>query len=172
MDPNACHVFSSDVSARHRLARPGAANRAITQRGPGAINASPSGLRERRLGAPGRRGRRVGLQYTPMMEQRISLITLGVGDLQRARAFYERLGWHGQEIEEDAHTQPLRGQVGGWLVPEFDAEFLRFRSGLTRSTPVRCPMQLWPSPLAWHAPGHRAIDSPWLPPPRSGRADH
>lgn len=27
------------------------------------------------------------------MEQRISLITLGVGDLARSRAFYERLGW-------------------------------------------------------------------------------
>ncbi len=28
------------------------------------------------------------------MEQRLSLITLGVRDLARARAFYERLGWH------------------------------------------------------------------------------
>ena len=28
------------------------------------------------------------------MEQRISLITLGVQDLGRARAFYEALGWH------------------------------------------------------------------------------
>jgi uncharacterized protein len=27
------------------------------------------------------------------MEQRISLITLGVADLERSRAFYERLGW-------------------------------------------------------------------------------
>lgn len=29
------------------------------------------------------------------MEQRISLVTLGVGDLGRARAFYEALGWNG-----------------------------------------------------------------------------
>ncbi len=29
------------------------------------------------------------------MEQRISLITLGVADLARARAFYEALGWTG-----------------------------------------------------------------------------
>jgi predicted lactoylglutathione lyase len=28
------------------------------------------------------------------MEQRLSLITLGVSDLARARAFYEALGWH------------------------------------------------------------------------------
>ena len=27
------------------------------------------------------------------MEQRVSLVTLGVTDLGRARAFYERLGW-------------------------------------------------------------------------------
>ncbi|MGW1680844.1 VOC family protein [Saccharopolyspora sp. NPDC002376] len=39
------------------------------------------------------------------MEQRISLITLGVDDLQRARAFYEALGWQGQEIEETAFYQ-------------------------------------------------------------------
>ncbi len=34
------------------------------------------------------------------MEQRLSLITLGVADLPRARAFYEQLGWKGQEVEE------------------------------------------------------------------------
>jgi uncharacterized protein len=27
------------------------------------------------------------------MEQRISIVTLGVADLERSRAFYERLGW-------------------------------------------------------------------------------
>ena len=31
------------------------------------------------------------------MEQRISLVTLGVEDLARARAFYEALGWAGAE---------------------------------------------------------------------------
>ncbi len=39
------------------------------------------------------------------MEQRISLVTLGVADVHRARAFYERLGWHGQEIEETVFFQ-------------------------------------------------------------------
>src|SRR5665809_3904 len=28
------------------------------------------------------------------MEQRVSVITLGVGDLERSRSFYETLGWH------------------------------------------------------------------------------
>ncbi|SCE70011.1 VOC family protein [Micromonospora mirobrigensis] len=39
------------------------------------------------------------------MEQRISLITLGVADVARARAFYERLGWRGQEVEETVFFQ-------------------------------------------------------------------
>ncbi|MEV1146755.1 VOC family protein [Micromonospora sp. NPDC049799] len=39
------------------------------------------------------------------MEQRISLVTLGVADVPRARAFYERLGWRGQEVEETVFFQ-------------------------------------------------------------------
>jgi predicted lactoylglutathione lyase len=39
------------------------------------------------------------------VEQRISLITLGVADVSRARTFYERLGWHGQELEETVFFQ-------------------------------------------------------------------
>lgn len=39
------------------------------------------------------------------MEQRISLITLGVADLARARTFYERLGWQGQELEQTVFFQ-------------------------------------------------------------------
>jgi uncharacterized protein len=39
------------------------------------------------------------------MEQRVSLITLGVRDLPRARAFYEALGWKGQEVEETVFFQ-------------------------------------------------------------------
>lgn len=39
------------------------------------------------------------------MEQRISLVTLGVDDLARARAFYAALGWAGQEVEETVFVQ-------------------------------------------------------------------
>jgi uncharacterized protein len=39
------------------------------------------------------------------VEQRISLVTLGVVDLARARAFYEALGWRGQEVEETVFFQ-------------------------------------------------------------------
>jgi catechol 2,3-dioxygenase-like lactoylglutathione lyase family enzyme len=39
------------------------------------------------------------------VEQRISLITLGVADVRRSRTFYERLGWRGQEMEETVFFQ-------------------------------------------------------------------
>lgn len=39
------------------------------------------------------------------MEQRITLITLGVSDLARAKAFYEALGWRGQEVERTVFFQ-------------------------------------------------------------------
>ncbi len=39
------------------------------------------------------------------MEQRVSLITLGVADVSRARSFYERLGWRGQEVQETVFFQ-------------------------------------------------------------------
>jgi len=35
------------------------------------------------------------------MEQRISLVTLGVDDLARARSFYEALGWGGAQQPDD-----------------------------------------------------------------------
>lgn len=39
------------------------------------------------------------------MEQRISIVTLGVADLQRALVFYEQLGWQGQVVQETAFFQ-------------------------------------------------------------------
>jgi len=44
------------------------------------------------------------------MEQRLSLVTLGVADLGRACEFYERLGWHGQQVEETVFFQA--GSIG------------------------------------------------------------
>jgi hypothetical protein len=56
-----------------------------------------------RLGVPGPAwGHR---RYVAGVEQRSSLLTLGVADLTRARTFYERLGWHGQQVEETVFFQ-------------------------------------------------------------------
>ena len=48
------------------------------------------------------------------MEQRISLVTLGVADLPRARAFYEALGWSGaQQPDDEVCFFPAGGMVLG-----------------------------------------------------------
>jgi predicted lactoylglutathione lyase len=39
------------------------------------------------------------------MDQRVSLITLGVSDVSRARRFYEALGWRGQQVEDTVFFQ-------------------------------------------------------------------
>jgi uncharacterized protein len=44
------------------------------------------------------------------MEQRLSLITLGVADIRRAHEFYEQLGWRGQEVRETVFFQA--GSIG------------------------------------------------------------
>lgn len=60
------------------------------------------------------------------MEQRISIVTLGVRDLLLARRFYEELGWHGQEVE-----QTVFFQAGGQAVVLWSRDKLAADSGVT-----------------------------------------
>ena len=61
------------------------------------------------------------------MEQRVSLITLGVRDLARARAFYEALGWTtGAGPEDDVAFF----QAGGMVLALWDREQLAEDSGV------------------------------------------
>jgi catechol 2,3-dioxygenase-like lactoylglutathione lyase family enzyme len=62
------------------------------------------------------------------VEQRISLVTLGVADVPRARAFYERLGWRGQEVEETVFFQ-----AGGIAVVLWGREKLAEDAGVQDS---------------------------------------
>lgn len=55
------------------------------------------------------------------MEQRVSLITLGVSDLARARAFYEALGWRTNAAPDD---DVVFFQAGGMIVALWDRERL------------------------------------------------
>lgn len=48
-----------------------------------------------------------------VMEQRVSLITLGVRDLDQSRAFYERLGWRRSALNAD---EVAFFQVGGLVL--------------------------------------------------------
>ena len=59
------------------------------------------------------------------MEQRVSLVTLGVVDLARARSFYEALGWRGQETQETVFLQ-----AGGVVVVLWGREKLAADSGV------------------------------------------
>jgi catechol 2,3-dioxygenase-like lactoylglutathione lyase family enzyme len=46
------------------------------------------------------------------VEQRLSLVTLGVSDLARAKSFYEALGWEGRQPSDDV----VFFQAGGMVV--------------------------------------------------------
>jgi uncharacterized protein len=60
------------------------------------------------------------------MEQRLSLVTLGVADLARARAFYEAVGWRVGADPEDV----VFFQVGGQVVALWDRARLAEDSGV------------------------------------------
>jgi predicted lactoylglutathione lyase len=59
------------------------------------------------------------------MDQRVSLVTLGVADVGRARRFYEALGWAGQEVEETVFFQ-----AGGMALVLWGREKLAADSGI------------------------------------------
>lgn len=61
------------------------------------------------------------------MEQRVSLVTLGVSDLGRAREFYQRLGWRGQEVD---HT--VFFQTGGLALVLWSVDSLAADVGVER----------------------------------------
>ena len=62
------------------------------------------------------------------MDQRLSLVTLGVADLARARAFYEGLGWSSGAAPDD---DVVFFQAGGMIVALWDRARLATDSGVT-----------------------------------------
>jgi uncharacterized protein len=62
------------------------------------------------------------------MEQRVSLITLGVRDLARSRAFYEALGWKTNAAADD---DVVFFQAGGMIVTLWGRDQLAEDSGVT-----------------------------------------
>jgi catechol 2,3-dioxygenase-like lactoylglutathione lyase family enzyme len=63
------------------------------------------------------------------MEQRLSLVTLGVTDLQRAERFYTRLGWDRGSDDEDV----VFFQCGGMIVALWDRAALAEDSAVVDS---------------------------------------
>jgi catechol 2,3-dioxygenase-like lactoylglutathione lyase family enzyme len=47
------------------------------------------------------------------VEQRIGLVTLGVNDLARSRAFYQAMGWDGAEQADDEARFGVYGPIAG-----------------------------------------------------------
>jgi predicted lactoylglutathione lyase len=64
------------------------------------------------------------------MEQRLSLITLGVADVSRAQAFYEALGWHLDGGVDDETDHVAFFQTGGLIVALWDRRKLERDSGV------------------------------------------
>ena len=65
------------------------------------------------------------------MEQRISVVTLGVLDLRRAKEFYERLGWQGQEADETVFFR-----AGGMVLVLWSRAKLAADTGVVDSPPA------------------------------------
>jgi uncharacterized glyoxalase superfamily protein PhnB len=64
------------------------------------------------------------------MEQRLSLITLGVADVSRAQAFYEALGWKLDAGVNDESDHVAFFQAGGMIVALWDRAKLADDSGV------------------------------------------
>jgi predicted lactoylglutathione lyase len=64
------------------------------------------------------------------MEPRISLVTLGVADVARAKAFYEQLGWRGQEVKQTVFLQ-----AGGMALVLWGRDKLAVDLGLEHGSP-------------------------------------
>lgn len=82
------------------------------------------------------------------MEQRLSLVTLGVDDIERSRRFYEALGWKGGGGEDGA---PVFFQAGGivlaiWsraeLAADSEVEDNGGWGGITLAQNVRSPEEV------------------------------
>ena len=67
------------------------------------------------------------------MDQRVSLITLGVADTARSRAFYEKLGWKAAFENEEVVFFQLNGIVLGLFRRDsFDLDMKRDNDGTGR----------------------------------------
>jgi uncharacterized protein len=81
------------------------------------------------------------------MEQRISLITLGVADLRRAMDFYVALGWDGRSPDDDVAFYQAGGMIfalwgRGKLAADSAVEDPGGWGGITLAHNVRSPQEV------------------------------
>src|SRR5205823_6911927 len=80
-----------------------------------------------------------GSGHTGRVEQRISLVTLGVADLARARRFYEALGWSGAQQPDD---EVCFFQAGGMVFALWTALGGHGAPGIELAYNVRSPEEV------------------------------
>ncbi len=85
------------------------------------------------------------------MDQRISLVTLGVADLTRSRAFYEKLGW--KRSVKDAEGVAFF-QLGGMALGLYSREALADDAGLSPEGGGFCGMA-----IAYNARSRDEVDA-------------
>jgi len=93
------------------------------------------------------------------MDQRISLITLGVADIGIARAFYEELGWSGQSPDGDV----VFFQAGGMVLALWNRHTLAQDSAVDddRSSPAEVDAILEQAEAAGATIGRRGAPTFW-----------
>jgi len=96
------------------------------------------------------------------MEQRISLITLGVGDLKKSRAFYEALGWKTNAAPDD---DVAFFQAGGMIFALWGRGQLEEDSGVTDAHGWAASR--WPTTPAHPAKSTASCGRPSQPAPPS-----
>lgn len=101
------------------------------------------------------------------MEQRVSLITLGVADLERAATFYEALGWKREESPDGVIAFNLLGQTLGLFPLQSLAEDIGLDpdqpmkgfTGITLAYNVRSEEDVAPVLAAAEAAGGKVLKS-------------
>jgi hypothetical protein len=94
------------------------------------------------------------------VEQRISLVTLGVTDLVRARAFYEALGWSGAQQPDD---EVCFFQAGGMVFGLWTALGGHGSPGIELAHNVRSPEEVGALLAEAQAAGGTIVRPPVVP---------
>jgi predicted lactoylglutathione lyase len=90
------------------------------------------------------------------MDQRISIITLGVADLGRSRSFYERLGWRKSSASNDAITF---FQAGGMIVALCSRPELAKDATIDDAAPAADSRGFAGFTLSYNAPSRAEVDA-------------
>jgi predicted lactoylglutathione lyase len=85
------------------------------------------------------------------MEQRISIVTLGVAELERSREFYERLGWRRSMANAEG---VVFFQAGGMVLALYPKEDLAKDANVSPMGDGYCAIS-----LAYNARGRAEVDS-------------